>query len=55
MQLGGRPPKKSSNLFDDDFASGFEDSKFDKFKPALKVLGGYRLISRAWCRQFVLF
>ena len=39
MQLGGKPPKKSSNLFDDDFASGFEDSKFDKFKPALKVLG----------------
>lgn len=39
MQLGGKPPKKSSNLFDDDFASGFEDSKFDKFKPVLKVLG----------------
>ena len=39
MQLGGKPPKKSSNLFDDDFASGFEDSKFDKFKPALKVIG----------------
>lgn len=38
MQLGGKPPKKSSNLFDNDFASGFEESKFDKFKPALKVI-----------------
>ena len=27
-----------STLFDNDFASGFEDSKFDKFKPALKAL-----------------
>lgn len=38
MQLGGKPPKKSSNLFDNDFASGFEESKFDKFKPVLKVI-----------------
>ena len=38
MQLGGKPPKKGGNLFDNDFASGFEDSKFDKFKPVLKVL-----------------
>ena len=38
MQLGGRPPKQSNNLSDEDFASGFEDSKFDKFKPVLKVL-----------------
>lgn len=30
--------QSSGGLFDDDFASGFEDSKFDKFKPALKVL-----------------
>lgn len=30
--------KKTPNtLFDNDFASGFEESKFDKFKPALKV------------------
>lgn len=42
MQLN--KPKKSSskqsssNLFDSDFASGFEDSKFDKFKPAIKAL-----------------
>ena len=28
----------SNSLFDDDFAAGFEDSKLDKFKPALKVL-----------------
>ena len=28
----------SNSLFDDDFAAGFEDSKFDKFKPAFKVL-----------------
>lgn len=37
MQLGGKPPKRSSNLFDEDFASGFEDSGFDKAKPFLKV------------------
>ncbi len=30
--------QSSSNLFDSDFASGFEDSKFEKFKPAIKVL-----------------
>lgn len=45
MQLGGKPPKKSSSLFDDDFASGFEDGKFDKFKPALKVLGAIVLLA----------
>lgn len=38
MQLGGKPPKRSGSLFDDDFTSGFEDSTFDKFKPAIKVL-----------------
>ena len=38
MQLGGKPPKRNSSLFDEDFASGFEDSGFDKFKPLLKVL-----------------
>ena len=38
MRLGGEPPKRSSNLFDDDFASGFEDSKFEKFKPLFKIL-----------------
>ena len=31
-------PARSSSLFDDDFASGFEDSKFEKFKPLVKVL-----------------
>lgn len=31
-------PTSISNLFDEDFASGFEDSKFEKFKPAFKVL-----------------
>lgn len=30
--------QSSSTLFDNDFAAGFEDSKLDKFKPALKVL-----------------
>ena len=30
--------QSSSTLFDNDFAAGFEDSKFDKFKPALKAL-----------------
>ena len=38
MQLGGKLPKQSSSLFDEDFASGFEDSKFDKFKPLIRVL-----------------
>ena len=28
----------SNTLFDNDFAAGFEDSKLDKFKPALKAL-----------------
>lgn len=37
-------PKKSSSrqppntMFDNDFVSGFEDGKFDKFKPAIKAL-----------------
>lgn len=30
--------QSSNNLFDNDFASGFEDSKFDRFRPALKAL-----------------
>lgn len=30
--------QSSSTLFDNDFSAGFEDSKFDKFKPALKAL-----------------
>ena len=34
-----RTQRYSSNAqFDNDFTSGFEDSKFDKFKPVLKVL-----------------
>lgn len=28
----------TNSLFSDDFSSGFEDSRFDKFKPAIKVL-----------------
>ncbi len=33
-----QPRRQSSNtLFDDDFTAGFEDSRLDKFKPALKV------------------
>ena len=36
----GKSPKKQSqgSFIDSDFASGFEDSKFDKFKPFIKVL-----------------
>ncbi len=30
--------QSSGTLFDNDFAAGFEDSKFDKLKPALKAL-----------------
>lgn len=30
--------QSSNTLFDSDFASGFEDSKFDKFKPIIKSL-----------------
>lgn len=30
--------QSSSTMFDNDFASGFEDSKFEKFKPAIKAL-----------------
>ncbi|HMQ95939.1 MAG TPA: hypothetical protein PKD19_01840 [Candidatus Saccharibacteria bacterium] len=37
MQLGGKPSKRSNSLFDEDFASGFEDSRFDKAKPFIKV------------------
>lgn len=35
-----KPSSRQSpnNLFDNDFASGFEDSKFDKFKPVIKAL-----------------
>lgn len=39
----------SNSLFDDDFASGFEDNKFDKFKPALKVfIVAILLMSAVW-------
>ena len=39
MKLNNKLPKQSKKVaVDNDFASGFEDSKFDKFKPALKVL-----------------
>ena len=31
-------PTQSSSFLDDDFASGFEDSKFEKFKPLFKVV-----------------
>ena len=41
--------QSSGGLFDDDFASGFEDSKFDKFKPTLKVLSVLvLLVGAAW-------
>ncbi len=42
MQINkrGKPPKRRSqgSFIDNDFASGFEDSKFEKFRPVLKVL-----------------
>jgi hypothetical protein len=37
MQLDSKSPKRSNSLFDEDFASGFEDSRFDKAKPFIKV------------------
>ncbi len=39
--------QSSNTLFDNDFASGFEDSKFDKFKPALKVFAVIILLMTA--------
>lgn len=39
--------KSSNNLYDSDFASGFEDSKFEKFKPALKVFTAVVLLMGA--------
>lgn len=41
------PKQSSRTLFDDDFASGFEDSKFDKFKPVIKVLAVIILLMSA--------
>lgn len=37
----------SNNLFDDDFSAGFEDSKLDKFKPAIKVFVGIIVLMTA--------
>lgn len=45
MQLSGRSPKESNSLFDDDFASGFEESGLDKFKPVLKVITALIIIA----------
>lgn len=39
MKLNNKLPKQNKKAFvDNDFASGFEDSWFDKLKPVLKVL-----------------
>ncbi|NCU38349.1 hypothetical protein EOL96_04820 [Candidatus Saccharibacteria bacterium] len=37
----------SNSLFDEDFSAGFEDSKLDKFKPALKVFVGIIVLMTA--------
>lgn len=47
--------QSSHNLFDNDFASGFEDSKFDKFKPALKAFVVFLLLVVAAWGAFAYF
>lgn len=43
-----QPRRQSSNsLFDDDFAAGFEDSKLDKLKPAIKIFVGIIVLMTA--------
>ncbi len=39
--------QSSNTLFDSDFAAGFEDSKLDKFKPAIKVFVGIIVLMTA--------
>lgn len=39
MRLNNKPPKQNKKtVVDNDFATGFEDGKFDRSKPVLKVL-----------------
>ena len=52
MQI--KKTKKPSNiLFDDDFASGFEDSRFEKFKPIVKILVTAIIIVGISCTYFL--
>lgn len=52
MQI--KKTKKPSNiLFDDDFASGFEDSRFEKFKPIVKILVTAIVIVGISCTYFL--
>lgn len=44
-----------SNFLDDDFASGFEDSRFEKFKPIVKILVTAIVIVGITCAYFFLF
>ncbi|MBM3209799.1 hypothetical protein FJZ39_00420 [Candidatus Saccharibacteria bacterium] len=54
MQI--KKTKKPSNiLFDDDFASGFEDSRFEKFKPIVKILVTAIVIVGIACTYFLFF
>lgn len=50
MKLDNKLPKQNKEVFvDNDFASGFEDSWFDRLKPVLKVLMVVILLmSTAW-------
>lgn len=47
--------KPPNTLFDDDFASGFEDSRFEKFKPLVKILLTAIVIVGITCAYFLLF
>lgn len=44
-----------STLFDNDFASGFEDSKFYKFKPLVKILVATIIIVGVTCAYLLFF
>lgn len=54
MQI--KKTKKPSNiLFDDDFASGFEDGRLEKFKPLVKILLTAIVIVGIACTYFLFF
>lgn len=48
-------PTQGSGFLDDDFASGFEDSRFEKFKPIVKILVTAIVIVGITCAYFLLF
>src|SRR5690606_28666720 len=45
----------SSNFLDDDFASGFEDSRFEKLKPLVNILIAAIVIVGITCAYFLFF